>query len=157
MADTSLKIVFAGTPDFAAIHLQGILERQEHEVIAVYSQPDRPAGRGKKLKPSPVKQLALDHQIPVYQPLNFKQEADQEALAELQAEIDSHAAPADADWIAADDEKEEPEKKEKKERVLAPQFFGDQVVKPGCIRSGDKAIIDEEKRCSGQRRNTARQ
>lgn len=82
-----LRVVFAGTPDFAAIHLQGILERQEHEVIAVYSQPDRPAGRGKKLKPSPVKQVALDHHIPVYQPLNFKQAADQKALAELQADL----------------------------------------------------------------------
>ena len=82
-----LNIIFAGTPDFAAIHLQGILEQGEHRVIAVYSQPDRPAGRGKKLKPSAVKQVALDHNIPVYQPTNFKQPADQQALAELNADL----------------------------------------------------------------------
>ena len=50
----SLRIVFAGTPEFASAHLQAILD-SEHEVIAVYSQPDRPAGRGQKLKPGPVK------------------------------------------------------------------------------------------------------
>lgn len=86
MADR-LRIVFAGTPEFASIHLQGLLEAAEHDVIAVYSQPDRPAGRGKKLKPSPVKALALEHDIPVYQPVNFKDVADQEQLAELQADI----------------------------------------------------------------------
>lgn len=83
----TLKIIFAGTPDFAAVHLQGILAAGEHDVIAVYSQPDRPAGRGKKLKPSPVKQLALEHNIPVYQPLNFKSAEDQEALKDLNADL----------------------------------------------------------------------
>ncbi len=82
-----LKIIFAGTPDFAAIHLQGILEQGDHQVIAVYSQPDRPAGRGKKLKPSAVKQVALDNNIPVYQPLNFKGAADQQILTELNADL----------------------------------------------------------------------
>lgn len=82
-----LNIIFAGTPDFAATHLQGILEQGDHQVIAVYSQPDRPAGRGKKLKPSAVKQVALNHNIPVYQPTNFKQPADQQALAELNADL----------------------------------------------------------------------
>ncbi|ARN74046.1 methionyl-tRNA formyltransferase [Oceanicoccus sagamiensis] len=82
-----LKIIFAGTPDFAAIHLQGILAQAEHEVIAVYSQPDRPAGRGKKLKPSAVKQVALDNNIPVYQPLNFKETADQQTLQALNADL----------------------------------------------------------------------
>ena len=57
-----LRIVFAGTPDFAADHLRALVA-SEHEVVAVYSQPDRPAGRGKKLQPSPVKQVALEHDI----------------------------------------------------------------------------------------------
>ncbi|MFA0122166.1 methionyl-tRNA formyltransferase, partial [Vibrio sp. 10N.261.48.A2] len=56
----SLRIVFAGTPDFAALHLAALLS-SEHEVIAVYTQPDRPAGRGKKLTASPVKNIALEN------------------------------------------------------------------------------------------------
>lgn len=67
----ALNIIFAGTPEFAAYHLQALVN-SEHNVIAVYTQPDRPAGRGKKLKPSAVKALALEHNIPVEQPLNFK-------------------------------------------------------------------------------------
>lgn len=82
-----LRIIFAGTPDFAASHLQGILDNNQHHVVAVYSQPDRPAGRGKKLKPSPVKALALSHDIPVYQPLNFKQLADQQELQQHNADL----------------------------------------------------------------------
>ncbi|WP_317932799.1 methionyl-tRNA formyltransferase [Halioxenophilus sp. WMMB6] len=81
-----LKIVFAGTPDFAAHHLQALLA-SEHRVVAVYSQPDRPAGRGKKLQASPVKQLAVAHEIPVYQPLNFKQPEAREELAALQPDV----------------------------------------------------------------------
>ncbi len=83
---TGLRIVFAGTPDFAAHHLQTLLDSQ-HTVVAVYTQPDRPAGRGKKLASSPVKILAEQQNIPVYQPLNFKHEADREALAALNADI----------------------------------------------------------------------
>jgi methionyl-tRNA formyltransferase len=83
---SGLRIVFAGTPDFAAHHLQTLLD-SEHEVIAVYTQPDRPAGRGKKLAASPVKTLALEHDIAVYQPQNFKAQADRDALAELNADI----------------------------------------------------------------------
>ncbi|MFL0798717.1 MAG: methionyl-tRNA formyltransferase [Cellvibrionaceae bacterium] len=84
-----LRIVFAGTPDFAAAHLQALLENssEQYELVAVYSQPDRPAGRGKKLTPSPVKQLALDHELPVYQPLNFKAEEDRQALADLNPDL----------------------------------------------------------------------
>ncbi|MDW6002301.1 methionyl-tRNA formyltransferase [Vibrio mangrovi] len=82
----SLRIVFAGTPDFAARHLAALLS-SEHEVIAVYTQPDRPAGRGKKLTASPVKTLATEHQIPVYQPENFKSEDSKQALAELNADL----------------------------------------------------------------------
>lgn len=76
-----LNIIFAGTPDFAATHLQALLN-SEHNVIAVYTRPDKPAGRGKKLQASPVKQLAEAHHIPVYQPKSLRKE---EAQAELQA------------------------------------------------------------------------
>jgi methionyl-tRNA formyltransferase len=68
-----LKIIFAGTPDFAAVALKALLTTQ-HTVVAVYTQPDRPAGRGRKLQPSPVKQLALEQGIPVCQPLTLKDE-----------------------------------------------------------------------------------
>jgi methionyl-tRNA formyltransferase len=81
-----LKIIFAGTPDFAARHLQALLG-SEHKVIAVYTQPDRPAGRGKKLSASPVKTLALTQDIPVYQPLSLRKEAAQQELAALDADI----------------------------------------------------------------------
>lgn len=74
-----LRIIFAGTPEFAAEHLKTLMA-SHHQVIAVYSQPDRPAGRGKKLTASPVKEVALAHNIAVYQPLNFK---TPEAVAEL--------------------------------------------------------------------------
>ncbi|SBS30833.1 Methionyl-tRNA formyltransferase [Marinomonas aquimarina] len=89
-ANAPLRIVFAGTPDFAAASLQAVLDHADqnhYEVIAVYTQPDRPAGRGQKLVASPVKQLALEHDIPVYQPLNFKDETDRQALADLNADI----------------------------------------------------------------------
>ena len=82
----SLRIIFAGTPDFAAVHLKALVD-SDHEVVAVYSQPDRPAGRGKKLQPSPVKQVALEHDVPVYQPLNFKDEADVDTLKSLNADV----------------------------------------------------------------------
>lgn len=81
-----MKIIFAGTPDFAASALAALIE-SNHEVIAVYTQPDRPAGRGRKLQQSPVKQLALEHDIPIFQPLNLKGEQEQAALQDLQAEV----------------------------------------------------------------------
>ncbi|MFQ3170770.1 MAG: methionyl-tRNA formyltransferase [Oleispira sp.] len=82
----ALNIVFAGTPDFAAGHLQALIDSR-HNVVGVYSQPDRPAGRGKKLHPSPVKKLALEHDIDVFQPLNFKQEGSIAELETLNADI----------------------------------------------------------------------
>ncbi|GAD90943.1 methionyl-tRNA formyltransferase [Vibrio halioticoli NBRC 102217] len=82
----ALKIVFAGTPDFAADHLAALLS-SEHEVIAVYSTPDKPAGRGKKLTASPVKNLAIEHNIPVFQPENFKSDEAKQQLADLNADI----------------------------------------------------------------------
>ncbi len=81
-----LRVVFAGTPEFAASSLAALLESQ-HEVVAVYTQPDRPAGRGRKLTPSPVKQLALEHGLPVYQPQTLKEPAAQSDLAALNADI----------------------------------------------------------------------
>lgn len=81
-----LNIIFAGTPDFAAVHLQALLD-SEHRVIAVYTQPDRPAGRGKKLLASPVKQLAQQHDIPVYQPHSLRDAQAQAELAALGADI----------------------------------------------------------------------
>jgi methionyl-tRNA formyltransferase len=81
-----LKIVFAGTPEFAALHLQALIN-SEHDVVAVYSQPDRPAGRGKKLQASEVKRLAVEHTIPIYQPQSLKTVGAQLALADLQADI----------------------------------------------------------------------
>ncbi|WP_028024406.1 methionyl-tRNA formyltransferase [Enterovibrio calviensis] len=82
----SLRIVFAGTPDFAARHMAALLS-SHHDVVAVYSQPDRPAGRGKKLTASPVKMLALEHDIPVYQPASLKSEEAQQELAAIDADI----------------------------------------------------------------------
>jgi len=82
----ALNLIFAGTPEFAAEHLQTLID-SDHRVIAVYSQPDRPAGRGRKLTASPVKSLALAHQIPVLQPLNFKSDEAQAELSELQADL----------------------------------------------------------------------
>ncbi|MFJ5161911.1 methionyl-tRNA formyltransferase [Pantoea sp. NPDC088449] len=81
-----LKIIFAGTPDFAARHLDALLA-SEHQVIGVFTQPDRPAGRGNKLTPSPVKVLAQAHDVPVYQPKSLKPEENQQLVAALQADI----------------------------------------------------------------------
>ncbi|MBX2859244.1 MAG: methionyl-tRNA formyltransferase [Cellvibrionaceae bacterium] len=74
-----MNIVFAGTPAFSAIHLQALLD-SAHSVVAVYTQPDRPAGRGKKLSISPVKQLALDAKLPLEQPLSLKAPPQQATL-----------------------------------------------------------------------------
>ncbi|MGB1580189.1 MAG: methionyl-tRNA formyltransferase [Nevskiales bacterium] len=81
-----MRIIFAGTPDFAVPCLQSLLHGP-HEVIAVYSQPDRPAGRGRKLTASPVKQCALEHNIPVYQPIKLKDETTQTELAALKPDL----------------------------------------------------------------------
>ena len=82
----SLKIIFAGTPDFAASALAALID-SEHDIVAVYTQPDRPAGRGRKLHASPVKELAIKHNIPVLQPENFKQAEDQEKLRSFNADV----------------------------------------------------------------------
>lgn len=81
-----LNIIFAGTPEFAAVALNALLG-SEHRVVAVYTQPDRPAGRGRKLTYGPVKQLAMEHQIPVKQPKSLKGESEQAALRALNADL----------------------------------------------------------------------
>ena len=81
-----LKLIFAGTPDFAARHLAALLS-SDHEVVAVYTQPDKPAGRGQKLTASPVKELALAHNLPVYQPATLRKEEAQAELAALGADL----------------------------------------------------------------------
>lgn len=81
-----MRIIFAGTPEFAAQHLQALIDAGR-EVVAVYTQPDRPAGRGQKLMPSPVKQLALQHAIPVHQPQTLRDLDAQAELASLQADL----------------------------------------------------------------------
>ena len=81
-----MRIVFAGTPEFAVPPLKMLLETA-HEVCAVYTQPDRPAGRGRKLAASPVKQVAEAHGIPVYQPLSLKDPEDQALLRALEPDL----------------------------------------------------------------------
>ena len=82
-----MRIIFAGTPQFSADHLQALLDQGEHQVVAVYTQPDRRSGRGKKLHASPVKQIAENANIPVLQPQTLKTEDALQALAELNAEV----------------------------------------------------------------------
>lgn len=83
---TPLNIIFAGTPDFAAQHLAALING-EHNVIAVYCPPDKPAGRGKRLTACATKLLALEHNIIVEQPVNFKSQEDQQQLAQYNADI----------------------------------------------------------------------
>lgn len=87
MNQQALRIAFAGTPDFAAQHLKALLDSEQNNLVAVYTQPDRPSGRGKKDKPSPVKSLALAHEIPVYQPLNFDSSEQVALLESLQIDV----------------------------------------------------------------------
>ncbi len=86
MTPRSLSVLFAGTPEFAATALSAILGSQHH-VIGVYTQPDRPAGRGRKLTASPVKERALAAGLPVFQPASLKPADEQAKLKELNADI----------------------------------------------------------------------
>lgn len=86
MSESSLRIIFAGTPDFAARHLDALLT-SPHQVVGVFTQPDRPAGRGNKLTPSPVKVLAEQHGVPVLQPKSLRPAENQQLVADLQADI----------------------------------------------------------------------
>lgn len=82
-----MRIIFAGTPQFSADHLQALLDQGQHQVVAVYTQPDRRSGRGKKLHASPVKKIAEHANIPVLQPLTLKDEDALQALAQLNADV----------------------------------------------------------------------
>jgi len=86
MEQKPLKIIFAGTPEFSVAPLKALID-SPHHVVGVYTQPDRPAGRGRKLSPSPVKACALAHNIPVYQPEKLKNTEDQQTLAKLNADL----------------------------------------------------------------------
>ncbi len=81
-----LKIIFAGTPVFAAVALQALLE-SPYQIIAVYTQPDRPAGRGRKLTASPVKELALQYNLPVHQPASLRDIQEQDILSQMQPDV----------------------------------------------------------------------
>ncbi len=81
-----MKIIFAGTPDFAVPALK-VLIASDHDVCAVYTQPDRPSGRGQKLKPGPVKELALSADIAVFQPETLKSQEEVQRLIEFDADL----------------------------------------------------------------------
>ena len=82
-----MRVIFAGTPDFAATHLQAILEDDRYQLVAIYTQPDRPAGRGKKITQSPVKKLALANDIQLEQPASLTDIKTQETIARLEADV----------------------------------------------------------------------
>lgn len=81
-----MRVMYAGTPEFAVPALQGLIDAG-HEIVMVLTQPDRPAGRGMQLKASPVKQLALQHGLRVYQPESLKPAEVQAEIAAVQAEV----------------------------------------------------------------------
>lgn len=81
-----MRIVFAGSPEIATPLLLALLE-SPHQVVGVYTQPDKPKGRGKALLPTPIKELALSHQIPVFTPNNFKEAKTLEQLKSLKADV----------------------------------------------------------------------
>lgn len=82
-----MKIIFAGTPQFAADHLQAVLDSTEHQVIAVYTQPDRKSGRGKKIQASAVKLLAQKYNIPINQPTNLSNENEKKIISNRKPDI----------------------------------------------------------------------
>ena len=82
-----MRVIFAGTPDFAATHLQAILDDDRYQLVAIYTQPDRPAGRGKKITQSPVKKLALANDIQLKQPASLTDIKTQETIARLEADV----------------------------------------------------------------------
>ena len=81
-----MKIVFMGTPDFASCALEALIAAG-HEITAVYTQPDKPKGRGKEVQMTPVKEVALKHNIPVYQPRRIKEAEEVARLKEIPADI----------------------------------------------------------------------
>ncbi|RQD64734.1 MAG: methionyl-tRNA formyltransferase [Desulfonatronovibrio sp. MSAO_Bac4] len=87
MAQEQKRLVFMGTPDFAQTILSRVLKWPGGDVVAVYTQPDRPCGRGRKIKCSPVKELALENDIKVFQPENFRNDSDFNQLIDLKPDF----------------------------------------------------------------------
>lgn len=81
-----LKVIFAGTPEFALPMLEALFE-SPHEICAVFTQPDRPAGRGQKMHSSPIKQFAVEKHLPIFQPNTLRDPVIQQQIAELQADV----------------------------------------------------------------------
>ena len=81
-----MKIIFAGTPEFSVPTLQALLP-SSHKIVAVLTQPDRPAGRGQKLQPSPVKVLAEQYQLPIFQPKTLRDAGIQNIVRDLQPDV----------------------------------------------------------------------
>jgi methionyl-tRNA formyltransferase len=81
-----MKLIFAGTPEFAVYALEALMQ-SKHNIVAVYTQPDKPSGRGLKLTASPVKDFAIQHQLPIYQPASLKLEDEQKTLAAFNADV----------------------------------------------------------------------
>ncbi len=81
-----LRIIYAGTPDFAVPALQALIN-SSHQIVAVYTQPDRPAGRGRKIHLGPIKRVAVEQNIPIEQPVSLKQTAIQQTFANYKADV----------------------------------------------------------------------
>ena len=81
-----MRVVFMGTPDFAVPSLKKIIE-SGHQVVGVLTQPDKPKNRGMKLQPTPIKVVALEHEIPVYQPVSLKGDEAYDILTALDPEL----------------------------------------------------------------------
>ena len=81
-----MKIIYMGTPDFAVPTLQKLID-SEHSIEAVFTQPDKPKGRGHKMQFSPVKELAVAHDIPVHQPLTLKDESVIELIKNIDPDV----------------------------------------------------------------------
>ena len=81
-----MRLVFAGTPEAAVPSLKALIDSPQHDVVAVVTQPDAPAGRGRKVHPSPVAQCAAEHSIPVLKPVSASDPAFIDELREYQPE-----------------------------------------------------------------------
>lgn len=80
------KIIFMGTPDFSATVLKGLLESKQYEILAVVTQPDRAVGRKKEIRMTPVKQVAVDHHLAIYQPEKLSRSEELEKIMALSAD-----------------------------------------------------------------------
>ncbi len=87
MTSTRLRIAFAGTPEFAAVSLRSLITADQHDLVAVFTQPDRPAGRGRKVQKSAVKIIAESHHLNILQPHSFRDPATLETLRSLELDL----------------------------------------------------------------------